>query len=112
MVMVQIMYTTGVSFVIFIVVVFINRLNREVEYVRSTVLTYVRYVLERIERRFRCGSTSIADPSIYLRSLAAPDIDTISIAKTESVGPSSSSSGLTMENYLLVGIPLFVLCAW
>ena len=55
MVMVQITYTTGVSFVIFIfiVVVFINRLNREVEYVRSTVLTYARYVLERIERRPR-----------------------------------------------------------
>ena len=31
MVMVQITYTTGVSFVIFIVVVFVNRLNREVE---------------------------------------------------------------------------------
>ncbi|OEU15352.1 hypothetical protein FRACYDRAFT_269328 [Fragilariopsis cylindrus CCMP1102] len=58
------------------------------------------------------GSTTIADPSIYLRSLAAPDIDTISIAKTESAGPSSSSSGLTMVTYLPVGIPLFVLSAW
>jgi hypothetical protein len=59
------------------------------------------------------GSTTIADPSIYLRSLAAPNIDTISVAKTESVGgSSSSSSGLTMVTYLPVGIPLLVLSAW
>ena len=109
MVMVQITYTTGVSFVIFIsivvVVASINRLNREVKYVRSTVLTWSALKGDP-------GSTTIADPSIYLRSLAAPDIDTISIAKTESVGPSSSSSGLTMVTYLPVGIPLFVLSAW